>query len=164
MNNSTPLVQWTFLQYKKSSSQKNAVSQSTPCFLNSCTQIGSKFLIYGGCDYHGEALSSTFLYDTMTYQWSSPKDESNFQEDFPGPRYGHSATLIDMHPPRVMIFGGIVGGGMFEFDAPDSLESPDKEEEDSIFNRPFMNSRKKGKKSSMNEAADDRVSNLHKSF
>ncbi len=46
--------------------------------------------------------------DTATYQWNAPSDASDFQEDHPGPRYGHTATLIEMHPPRLMVYGGMV--------------------------------------------------------
>lgn len=43
-----PLVQWSFLQFKKT---VNKGSAPINCFLHSATQIGSKILIYGGCDY-----------------------------------------------------------------------------------------------------------------
>jgi len=119
LSNGYPLVQWSFLQYKKTSKVN---SQPVPSFLHSCTQIGSKLLIYGGCDYHGNELTSLFMYDTASYQWSAPNDESEYQEDHPGPRYGHSATLIDMHPPRVLIYGGLVGGGTFSFKCPNGLD------------------------------------------
>jgi len=100
-----PVVQWSFLQLKKNSKKNNPV----PCFLQSCSQIGSKFLIYGGCDYNGEALSQLFLFDSTYMQWNSPIDESEFQEDHPGCRYGHSATVVEMHPPRIVIYGGMIG-------------------------------------------------------
>lgn len=105
-----PLVQWSFFQFKsKKGSGKKELSAPSPCFLHSATQIGSKILIYGGCDYFGEALNQLFIYDTATFQWSAPSDaESNFQEDHPGCRYGHSATLVEMHPPKIMIYGGMV--------------------------------------------------------
>lgn len=94
-----PLVQWQFLQMKKAN-KKNA---PTPCFLQSCTQIGSKMLIYGGCNYNGDPISQLFIYDTVTYQWSSPTNATDFQEDHPGSRYGHTATLVEMHPPRILV-------------------------------------------------------------
>ena len=31
-------------------------------------------------------------------------------------RYGHSATLVDMHPPRIVVFGGMVGGNTYSFE------------------------------------------------
>jgi hypothetical protein len=84
------------------------------CFLHSSTQIGSKILIFGGCNYSGEAQSQLFLYDTETFQWSAPYDSANFQEDNPGSRYGHSAVLIEMHPPKIMIYGGVVSMNIYE--------------------------------------------------
>ena len=99
-----PLVQWSFLQFKKTN--KSGASP-IPCSLHSSTQIGSKILIFGGSDQYGEASSQLFLYDTVDYQWSTPNDHS-LQEDNPGARYGHSATLIEMHPPKVMVYGGVV--------------------------------------------------------
>ena len=77
-----PLVQWSFLQFKKTSKTGIAPTQ---CFLHSATQIGSKILIYGGCDYHGEAQKQLFLYDTSTHNWSIPVNGEEFQEDNPGP-------------------------------------------------------------------------------
>jgi hypothetical protein len=136
-----PLVQWTFFQYKK---LKNAVAPAQ-CFLQSTTQIGSKFLIYGGCDYHGEAQNQLLLYDTATYQWSSPGDATDFQEDHPGPRYGHTAVLVEMHPPKLMVYGGMVGGGTFEFDAPDGMA--EHNEPAGGMHRSFMDWRRKGKQS-----------------
>jgi hypothetical protein len=99
MMSDLPLVQWQFLQMKKAT-KKNA---PTACFLQSCTQIGSKMLIYGGCNYNGDPVSQLFVYDTITFQWSAPSNASDFQEDHPGNRYGHSATLVEMHPPRIMV-------------------------------------------------------------
>jgi hypothetical protein len=121
MMQNRPLVQWSFLQYKKNG--KGSATSPTACFMHSATQIGSKILIYGGCNYEGEALGQLFLYDTTSFLWSSPSDSSDFQEDHPGSRYGHTATLIEMHPPKLLVYGGIVGGGTYEFDAPDSLDT-----------------------------------------
>ncbi len=123
-----------------------------PCFLHSATQIGSKILIYGGSNYYCEAQAQLFLYDTVTYQWSAPGDVSDFQEDHPGPRYGHSATLVGMHPPKVMVWGGMVGGGTFEFDAPDSAV-----ETEPAAGRTFMSWRRKGKQTNFIEELDDAV-------
>jgi hypothetical protein len=145
-----PLVQWSFLQYKKLS--KNAPSP-VQSLLHSATQIGSKILIYGGCDYYGEAQAQLLLYDTISFQWSSPSEVTDFQEDHPGGRYGHSATLVEMHPPKIMVYGGMVGGGTFEFDAPDSAESSVGNE----LERSFMSWRRKGKKGNLLEETDDAV-------
>lgn len=120
--NDRPLVQWSFLQFKKTS--KNAPAP-IPSFLHSATQIGTKILIYGGCDYYGDPQKQLFLYDTSTYQWSAPSNSSDYQEDDAGPRYGHTATLIEMHPPKIIVYGGI-SGGTFEFDEPNTLDDTEK--------------------------------------
>lgn len=112
LNSSSPLVQWQFLQLKKSHKK----STPLPCFLQSLTQIGSKILIYGGCNYHGEPLNQLFIYDTITYQWNLPVNITEYHEDSPGNRYGHSATLIDMHPPRLLLYGGMIGLTSYDFD------------------------------------------------
>lgn len=153
-NTERPLVQWSFLQFKKTNNKGVAPAN---CFLHSATQIGSKILIYGGCDYYGDALNQLFLYDTATYTWSAPKDGSEFQEDHPGCRYGHTATLVEMHPPRIMIYGGITNTGTFEFDAPDGLDAADMHSPD-IMERTFMTWRRKGRKSeSLVEESDESV-------
>jgi small GTP-binding protein len=159
----SPEVQWSFLQYRRQSSK---VAAPTKAFLCSTTQIGSKLLVYGGCNFDGKALSQLFLYDTSAYFWNSAKDDREFQEDHPGPRYGHSATLVDMHPPRLMIFGGIVGGGTFEFEAPNGLlddasgsSRGDEDTQDSL-GRSLMSSRRGGKgtqRQTFDEETDDRV-------
>ena len=114
--------QWVFLNYKG----RKTENSPPPVFLHSCTQIGGKFLVFGGCNEYGEAESSLILYDSSTFLWhSAPVDADSFQEDFAGPRYGHSACLVDSHPPRVMIYGGLVGGDAFEFDAPNGLDADD---------------------------------------
>jgi hypothetical protein len=146
-----PLVQWSFLQYKRTN---KSCSAPTPCFLHSSTQIGSKILVYGGCDYFGEGQNQLLIYDTASFLWSSPKDATEFQEDHPGGRYGHTATLIEMHPPKVMVYGGMVNGGTFEFDAPDT---PDAHASTSSMQRNFMSWRRKGKKSTFFEETDDAV-------
>ncbi len=88
-------------------------------------------LIYGGCDLHGTALNQLFLFDTQAYQWSSPSDSTSLSDDHAGARYGHTSTLVDMHPPT------------YEFDAPDGVDSPDNE---SILSElAFLSSRRKGK-------------------
>lgn len=145
-----PLVQWTFFQYKK---LKNSVAP-VQCFLQSSTQIGSKLLIYGGCDYNGEAQNQLLLYDTVVYQWSSPGDATDFQEDHPGPRYGHTAVMVEMHPPKLMVYGGMIGGGTFEFDAPDGMNDAG---ESAAVSRSFMAWRRKGKQSTASEDTDESV-------
>eukprot|EP01038_Epipyxis_sp_PR26KG_P013598 gene13598-18252_t len=155
-----PLVQWSFLQYKrqqKSNGSNNGGSAATPIasFLHSATQIGSKILIFGGSDANGEAQRQLLIYDTQTYQWSSPaNDLTNFEENHPGARYGHTGTLIEMHPPKVLIYGGMIGGGTFEFDIPDGVD-PDDNSHNS--NRELMSWRRKGKKSLMTEETDEAV-------
>lgn len=147
-----PVVQWSFLQYKKS--YKGGATPA-PCFLQSTTQIGSKLLVYGGCDAGGEALNQLFLYDTETFLWSSPSDAVEYQEDHPGGRYGHTSTLVEMHPPKIMIYGGMISGKTFEFDIPDSVETSG---ESNMTQRSFMSWRRKGKNSSQaGEEADDAV-------
>ena len=108
MNNSTShQVQWSFLQYKKQTSGSiSTSSEPAECFLHTATQIGSKILIYGGCDYYGEAKSQLLLYDTATFLWSAPTNSSDFQEDHPGKLYvffsSHlfCAQAVDMDTPR----------------------------------------------------------------
>jgi hypothetical protein len=152
-----PVVQWSFLQYKKTNKQTTAAPIQS--FLHSSTQIGSKLLIYGGCDYFGKPLNQLIMYDTVNFQWSSPAhnalqtSQSNShigdEVDHPGARYGHSATLIEMHPPKILIYGGIVAGGTFEFDVPDSVDN-DTVNNPSLpgGNRIFMSWRRKGKTNS----------------
>jgi len=138
-----PLVQWSFLALKKGSGGKGAAPCA--CFLHSATQIGSKFLLYGGCDYNGDAQRQLFLYDTAKFEWCAPGDAADFQEDHPGARYGHTATLVESHPPRIMIFGGFMGGGTFEFDSPDGMDPEDRAP--GAMERIVMNWRRKGKRS-----------------
>lgn len=107
-------------------------------------------LIYGGCDAFGAPLSQVFLFDTKTYQWSGPGDASSFEEDHPGARSGHTATLVDMHPPRILIYGGMVGSKTYEFEAPDSIvDSPTGREDEGGMSSAmtWMTNRRKGKKS-----------------
>jgi hypothetical protein len=130
------------------------------CFLHSTTQVGSKILIFGGCDFYGNALNQMFVYDAVNYVWSAPEDASDFQEDHPGARYGHTATLVEMHPPKILIWGGMVGDGTFEFDAPSGF-SPDGVEEPSSpatdNSRKFMSWRRKGKQNNFIETTEDSV-------
>eukprot|EP00607_Mallomonas_marina_P011061 CAMPEP_0182423810 /NCGR_PEP_ID=MMETSP1167-20130531/9879_1 /TAXON_ID=2988 /ORGANISM="Mallomonas Sp, Strain CCMP3275" /LENGTH=515 /DNA_ID=CAMNT_0024603093 /DNA_START=62 /DNA_END=1606 /DNA_ORIENTATION=+ len=145
------IVPWIFLQPKKL--QKS--SFPTQCFLHSCTQIGSKILIYGGSDYNGEAIRQLFIFDTISLEWSVPTDESEFQEDHPGSRYGHTATLIGLHPPKIFVYGGMVGRtNTYEFDSPDGMEAQGDARSQV---RSFMNWRRRGKKNGIGEEADDSV-------
>jgi hypothetical protein len=155
-----PLVQWQYLQLKK----MHKKTTPTPCFLQSCTQIGSKILIYGGCNYHGDPINQLFIYDTITYQWNLPINATEFQEDHPGIRYGHTATLIDMHPPRILLYGGMRGLTSYEFDAPPvsdadaiSSDSANAAPATNFLIREFMNRRRKGKSRQMNEEADNGI-------
>jgi len=110
------LVTWSFLQYQKSSSLAPA-----QCFLHSMTQIGSKLLLFGGCNYAGDAVKNMFIFDTKTYQWSTLKTSDNVDlESDPGMRFGHAAVLIEMHPPKIMVYGGMVGGSAFSFEGDDT--------------------------------------------
>lgn len=130
----------------------------TKCFLHSATQIGSKILIYGGCDYYGEAQNQLFIYDTLNFQWSSPGDESQFQEDHPGKRYGHSAVLIEMHPPKIMVYGGMIDSGTYEFDSSDVGGVEENNDHNGAgIERSFMSWRKKGKKANLIEESDEAV-------
>lgn len=146
-----PLVQWSFLQVRRFRNN----TAPAPCFLHSATQIGSKILVYGGCDSNGDAISQLFLYDTNSFQWTSPADASSFQEDHPGARYGHSATLVEMHPPKIILYGGMQASDTFEFAAPDGVEEEDPS--GSTFRRDFMSSRRKGKQSNAFEGTDEGV-------
>lgn len=150
-NTELPIVQWNFLQFK---AKKGGNTCPQPCFLHSFTQIGGKLLLFGGANDEGDAKDQIFLYDPSTHTWSVPSDSNNWQEDHPGPRYGHTATLIENHPPKILIFGGMLGGGgTFEFDIPQSQTIDDEEP----ISRPFMFFRRKGKKSNLIEEFDDNV-------
>lgn len=106
----------------------------------------------------GEAQSQLLIYDTTNFQWSSPSDVSNFQEDHPGKRYGHSSVLVQMHPPKLFLYGGVVGGGTFEFDAPDGVDAAEHEvQSSSIIQRTLAPNIRKGKKSVTIEDTDDSV-------
>jgi Galactose oxidase, central domain/Kelch motif len=59
-----------------------------------------------------------------------------------------------MHPPKIMIYGGMSGAGTFEFDAPDSVDAAG---ESDIMERSFMSWRRKGKKSAGIEESDSAV-------
>jgi len=156
MSYGAPLVQWTFLQYKKTNSK---VEQPSPLFLHSATAIGSKILVYGGCNYYGDALRGLFLYDTIKFEWNAPGDASQFQEDHPGPRYGHTATLVEMHPPKILVYGGMLGNGTFEFDdQPDAADDVgDVGDKQPHMARTFMNWRRRGKKHIAYEEMDEAV-------
>ena len=96
------------LSFLRLKNKKKALYPSE-CFLHSATQVGTKILICGGADCHGVALNQIFLFDTINFSWSVPPDVSYFQEGRPGSRYGHTSTLIEMHPPKILVYGGIVG-------------------------------------------------------
>lgn len=76
---------------------------------------------------------------------------------FLGARYGHTAVLIVMHPPKVMIYGGIINAGTFEFDAPDSPDDPEYSA-DSLRNPTHLAlSPRQGRKIKFIEEKDDSV-------
>ncbi len=122
--------------------------------------------MYGGCNYHGEPLSQLFIYDTVTFQWSTSTNSTEFQEDSPGTRYGHSLTLVEMHPPRLLLYGGMIGLTAFEFES-EADQQMEMEESEAVANedgdesgfmvRHFMNNRRKGKNRQLNEEADNGV-------
>jgi hypothetical protein len=115
--------QGSYLKYKKTAGNKASEAQQAPIqsFLHSATQIGSKILIFGGCDYFGKPLSQLIMYDTINFQWSTPSHNAGpkrapaeFDDtESAGSRYGHTATLIEMHPPKLLVYGGIVAGQLF---------------------------------------------------
>lgn len=123
------IVQWQFLTSKRKSLMSRTVELGpVPSFNSSWTPIGSRLLLYGGCDYDGEPLEQVFLYDTKAYQWISPEGvlgENSYEDASPGKRYGHCCVLVEMHPPRLMLYGGMVKSESTydesEFDAPDTL-------------------------------------------
>ena len=116
-------VQWTFLQYDKKGgifSKKNKAPRPAECFLHTQIRIGSSLLSFGGTNNKGEQLSSLFLYDTDKYCFYTPIDDADFQEDHPQNRSGHSMVLIDHHPPRLVVWGGVTGGDAYQFGTLDS--------------------------------------------
>jgi hypothetical protein len=144
--NENPLVEWKFLQVKRS----NKKSAPKPCFLQSSTPIGAKMLMYGGCNVHGEALNQLYVYDTASCQWSEPSGDVS-EVDHPGPRYGHSASVVEMHPPRILVYGGMVEANTYEFE--------DVSDNNSSFQqRMFLSKRKKGKSKATQEEPDNGVS------
>lgn len=146
---SNPLVQWKFMQVKK----QNKKNSPVPSFLHTSTQIGSKILVYGGCDSNIEPISQIYVYNTLELTWSAPNDSCDYQEDHPGRRYGHTATIVEMHPPKILVYGGMVAQNTFEFDAPDSVDNTSS----SGLGRSFMSRRRKGKSKNIVEDIDDAV-------
>lgn len=107
-------------------------------------------LIYGGCNVHGEALNQLYVYDTASCQWSEPSGDVS-EVDHPGPRYGHSASVVEMHPPRILVYGGMVEANTYEFE--------DVSDNNSSFQqRMFLSKRKKGKSKATQEEPDNGVS------
>lgn len=120
-SNPRPLLQWSYLTNGKNSSDKNIAP--SPSYLQSSTQIGSKILYYGGSNEDSIALSQLYIFDDM--KWATTTNmNTSFQEDNAGARFGHTATLVQMHPPMIMIYGGYLNGGTFDFDqnVPDGLD------------------------------------------
>lgn len=147
-----PPTKWTYLQYKKGINKSNV---PIDCFLHSATRIGSKILYYGGVNIYGEPLNQLFLYDTTRLSWIPPTEPFLHQEGFPGARYGHSSTLIAMHPPKVLIWGGSTNGGTFEFDIPDSVDNEGSHP--TITANPFMSVRRQGRKNKFIEETDENI-------
>jgi len=53
----SPIVQWEFLRF----TGRSITNPPEAAFLQSMTQIGSKLLLYGGCNYDGEPLEQLFV-------------------------------------------------------------------------------------------------------
>lgn len=99
-------------------------------------------------------------------------NSTEFQEDSPGNRYGHSLTLIEMHPPRLLLYGGMIGLTSYEFEEdlqqqtePDTDTHDDggdgdgagTDEKSSFMIRHFMNNRRKGKSRQLTEETDNGI-------
>ena len=77
--------------------------------------------------------------------------------------------MIEMHPPKLIVYGGMINGGTFEFDEPDTVEAVNSEDGTSDdpnlrlsggfagIERSFIASRRKGKKNNALEETDDAV-------
>jgi hypothetical protein len=141
-------IQWSFLQYKNSGKGE----APSDCHMHSSTQIGTKILFFGGANSNGEPLNKLYIYDSTKSVWSKPSEESN-SDQHPGPRYGHTATLLGIHPPKIFIWGGMTSVGTYEFDEPEDMEDS---RSSSIIDS-FVKTRKKGKKASTNLENDDSV-------
>ena len=167
------LGSWEFLQYEKSKT-----TAPISCFLHTMSRIGTKLLLYGGCDQGGNAQKNLFVFDSKSFQWSTLKlsPDTNIDED-PTLRYGHAAVLVEMHPPKIMIYGGLVYGTSFDFDSEDTMldmnvdkdiisqvasEDDDAEGENNKalpvgMKRISMQRRRKGQKSNASEEFDDAI-------
>ena len=121
------IVQWQFLATKRKSFISANLELPVPSFGSSFTPIGSRLLVIGGCDWDGEPLDQLFLYDTKAYEWIGVRvvGEKNYENSSPGKRWGHCCILVEMHPPRLALWGGMVKSDSTydesEFDAPDTL-------------------------------------------
>merc|ERR1719487_1104381 len=113
-------------------------------------------LIFGGCNFGGDPLDQLFLYDTAQFLWTAPKSGDAFQEDHPGSRYGHSATVVEMHPPKLMIYGGMIGAKTYEFDAPEAIDFGGSSTKSQLV-RSFMNRKRKGVNKEFVEETDASV-------
>ena len=72
--------------------------------------------------------------------------------DHPGARYGHSANVVEMHPPRILVYGGMIESNTYEFD--------DVSDNNNFRQRTFLSKRKKGKNKAHQEEPDNGVSML----
>ena len=70
--------------------------------------------------------------------------------DHPGARYGHSANVVEMHPPRILVYGGMIESNTYEFD--------DVSDNNNFRQRTFLSKRKKGKSKAHQEEPDNGVS------
>ena len=106
------------LQWERSEFPHDGTDRCTPepSFLHSATQVGGKFVTYGGCSHAGDALSQLLVFDCDTKEWTAPAERIGVQGDEPAPRYGHSATLVSMTPPQMLVFGGMQGQSGADFE------------------------------------------------
>jgi len=70
------------MQWRKNPSHEKNLDK---CFLHSSTQIGTRLIVYGGCNYDGLPLDQMYMFDTKNYKWAMIKVESDVDSD-PGPR------------------------------------------------------------------------------
>lgn len=71
-------------------------------------------------------------------------------------RYGHSATLVEMHPPKIMIYGGLNGSNTFEFESPISA-GPSLLDQDIMERSSMISRRRQGRRNTTIEEPDDSI-------
>lgn len=64
----------------------------------------ARMFLFGGCDEEGESLQDQFFLDLDTKTWSAIESKGNK----PGPRYGHSVTLLPAQR-KIVVLGGTDG-------------------------------------------------------